>query len=167
MYFITHMTPAQLAPSIAQGFGHPRRYLPQGGTRFGMQALAGVLLAGLCAMAPALAAGPAIAAGDLHTCALSTSGTVQCWGSGGFGQLGNGSTDRSALPVAVKGVSTAVAVASGYSHSCAVLQSGAVQCWGGNANGQLGNGATANSAVPVTVSGISTAIAIAAGYRHS
>src|SRR6267142_5601857 len=44
---------------------------------------------------------PMITAGGAHTCSLSKSGTVSCWGNNDFGQLGNGSTTGSASPVLV------------------------------------------------------------------
>ena len=44
----------------------------------------------------------AIAAGDRHTCAVTTNGAVFCWGSDFSGQLGNGSVTGNQLrPVAV------------------------------------------------------------------
>jgi alpha-tubulin suppressor-like RCC1 family protein len=101
-----------------------------------------------------------------HTCARITDGTVKCWGSNDFGQLGAPGANSS-TPVTVTGITTATAVAaSGEFHSCALLADGTVKCWGANNYGQLGNGTTTNSSTPVTVTGITTATAISAGAEH-
>jgi alpha-tubulin suppressor-like RCC1 family protein len=42
-----------------------------------------------------------LAAGALHSCGLTTEGTVYCWGFGGFGQLGTGSTQDQPVPTQV------------------------------------------------------------------
>lgn len=44
-------------------------------------------------------AAKAVAAGSYHDCAILTNGTVRCWGSNAYGQLGNNSTTNSATPV--------------------------------------------------------------------
>jgi len=44
-----------------------------------------------------------LSAGATHNCSLSAGGTAYCWGDGGVGQLGNGSTTGSSVPVKVKG----------------------------------------------------------------
>src|SRR5689334_7694994 len=93
----------------------------------------------------------------------SADGSVSCWGSNTFGQLGNGAKKSSATPVQVKGLTRVVSIATGNLHTCALLAGGAVKCWGYNTDGQLGNGRRINSRVPVSVVRLGKAVAITAG----
>lgn len=52
---------------------------------------------------PGLTGVTAVASGSLHTCAVLADYTVKCWGYNGYGQLGNGMTGYSAMPVRVIG----------------------------------------------------------------
>jgi alpha-tubulin suppressor-like RCC1 family protein len=98
-----------------------------------------------------------ITAGGDHTCTLSTTGAVYCWG--GQGALGNNSTTQSNVPVQVAGVggsgllSGIAGIAGGWSHTCALSVTGRIDCWGYNPDGQLGNNSTTSSLVPVEVTG--------------
>jgi alpha-tubulin suppressor-like RCC1 family protein len=99
-------------------------------------------------------------------CALVTSGELDCWGYGPYGELGNGVVYGSYpygrdTPAPVKGVGgngttlTGVASVNGSEASdtfCALLTSSAVDCWGDNSLGELGDGSTKEySAKPVPV----------------
>ncbi len=98
-------------------------------------------------------AGPivAIATGGSHTCALTGSGDVWCWGANDQGQLGAQGVRASSVPLRVEGLGTVTQLSAGNDHSCVVTAGGGVMCWGRNGFGQLGNGASEGSAIPVDV----------------
>ena len=112
------------------------------------------LIAGLGLLLPApqaaLAASPgasSISAGEEHSCAIE-SGTAYCWGGNGVGELGDGSTANSSIPVPVdtSGVlagKTLTQISASYSDTRAVDNAGAAYCWGWNIQGELGNDSTA------------------------
>ncbi len=97
-----------------------------------------------------------ISAGLYHTCAVANARAF-CWGNGGNGRLGIGSSEDQSRPVAVA-ISGAlrdkevVDIAAGSNFTCALATDGTVACWGDNADGQLGTGNRTASNVPVAVS---------------
>jgi alpha-tubulin suppressor-like RCC1 family protein len=110
-----------------------------------------------------------IAAGAEHTCALTQSGAVWCWGDNAVFQIGDGSLDDRPLPTPVTGLTGgATSIAAGGQHSCAVTGAGAAQCWGSGYSGQLGDGSMVPSGTPTQVTGLSAGVArVAAGFKHS
>ena len=107
-----------------------------------------------------------------RSCAVVTGGEARCWGDGTKGQLGDGRTERSTLPVAVRtGPSTVlagvVAVAAGGAHACALLTDGTVACWGDGGSGQLGDGTRTGRAYAAVVPGLTGVAAIGAGATHT
>jgi alpha-tubulin suppressor-like RCC1 family protein len=122
----------------------------------------------------AVTCGTTIAVGVAHSCALTSAGTVLCWGSNEFGQLGNGGTTNVTSPVQVVGLtSSAVSIAAGSESTCALTSLGTVWCWGDNSSGQLGNGTFTQSTIPVQVmdpagnAPLSDIARIAAGQSHT
>ncbi len=95
-----------------------------------------------------------ITTGHYHTCALTTSGTVKCWGNNGYGRLGDGSTINRLTPSNINGLSDVIALAGGGSHTCSMTAERIMTCWGYNYYGQLGNNSKVNSPVPLNVQGV-------------
>jgi alpha-tubulin suppressor-like RCC1 family protein len=85
----------------------------------------------------------AMAGGLLTGYALRSDGTVWAWGAGTVGQLGNGGTASSPVPVQVSGLTNVTAIAAAGSTGHALRSDGTVWAWGAGTVGQLGNWATA------------------------
>jgi len=98
-----------------------------------------------------------IAAGCGFSLALRSDGTVWAWGYDNVGQLGNGGTASSAVPVKITALSQVTGIAAGWDSAVAILINGAsVWAWGGNSRGQLGDGTLADRTTPVRVTQIGT-----------
>jgi alpha-tubulin suppressor-like RCC1 family protein len=117
--------------------------------------------------APVLAVRGGVAAGGLHSCVLGANGAALCWGGNDRGQLGDVSSTRRALPVAVAAPEPLARLAAGLTHSCGIGSSGAGWCWGANAEGQLGDGTRADRQTPTRVAIDERLSAIAAGVSHT
>ena len=99
-----------------------------------------------------------LALGQHHSCALTTAGTVKCWGYNANGQLGNGGGDTYS-PVDASTLNfKAQQIVAGHQHTCALTTTGGVKCWGWNGYGQLGDGSTTSRSAPVDVIGLSSGV---------
>ena len=113
----------------------------------------------------------ALAAGQYHTLALCTDGTLVAWGYNNRGQLGNNSTTASSQPVVIGLIGglvgkTPVGISAGAYHSLARCADGTVAAWGANPLGQLGVAGMAQSMLPVAVN-LAAVTQIAAAGSHS
>jgi alpha-tubulin suppressor-like RCC1 family protein len=72
----------------------------------------------------------AIAGGYGDSLVLQSDGSVWAWGYDQEGQLGNGTTTGSSIPVLVSNLSGVTAIAGGGSQSLAVKRDGTVWAWG-------------------------------------
>lgn len=122
-----------------------------------------------------------ITIGGGHSCAITISGTVRCWGAGSGGALGYGNPNNigdNEPPSAAGNVMIGAAidgVSAGIRHTCAIQSNGALRCWGEGFNGQLGYGNTNTigddetpSAAPgAPLSFPTAAVQVGAGLNHT
>ena len=110
----------------------------------------------------------AVATGGSFACAVLVDRTVRCWGQNSCGQLGDGTTVDSAVPVPVVGLAGVARIAAGTGFACAALADGSARCWGANGFGQLGGGTISECALaPVPVAGLTGVMALAANQQRA
>ncbi len=110
-----------------------------------------------------------IDAGELHACAVTASGSLQCWGDNTHGQLGDGTNTLRLTPHKVVGFAGgAQTVTTGGEHTCAVTTGGWVKCWGNNDSFQLGADSDGDQSAPVDVIGLGSGVrSVDAGTEYT
>ncbi|MCL1993505.1 MAG: hypothetical protein FWG66_11230 [Spirochaetes bacterium] len=93
----------------------------------------------------------AVAAGGVHTVAVTAGGQLWAWGFNEFGQLGDGTNESRNLPTRIGSAGNWASVAAGTVHTLAVTTDGQLWAWGENERGQLGLGDNENRNEPVRV----------------
>lgn len=70
------------------------------------------------------------AGGGNHSLAVCNDNTVMAWGNNSYGELGNGITSASNVPVQVNSLTGITAVAGGEFHSLALKNDSTIWAWG-------------------------------------
>jgi alpha-tubulin suppressor-like RCC1 family protein len=175
------------AIAVAAGFEHTCAVLSDGNTKCWGLNDGGQLGTGLVgginqrSGVPLTVSGPVLVvdAGGHHTCAITPTGTGNCWGYGFYGQLGNDAAASSAVPVGVVRLDNSAGAAAvngstlglGFDHSCATVTGPfpGAKCWGRNNFVQLGanNIVLDQSNTALDVFQSSSIVRVASGSAHS
>ena len=110
---------------------------------------------------------PQIAAGEFHTVAIKTDGTLWAWGYNAYGQLGDGTTTNRHSPVQIGTGTDWAKVEAGKEYTVAIKTDGTLWAWGANYSGQLGDGTTTWRYSPVQIGSDTNWAKVAAGDRYT
>ena len=110
-----------------------------------------------------------VSAGNNHSVAVRTNGTIWGWGCNAGGRLGNNNTANVSSPVSVVGgLTNWCGVSAGGKHTLGLNTSGVLWAWGYGSYGRLGYNCTTNQSSPVSVvGGFTDWCQISAGTDHS
>jgi len=109
----------------------------------------------------------AVSAGGAHSLAVDVYGRLWAWGRNNRGQIGNGSTVDSRIPIRIAHGIRFTYVSAGEYHSLAIDTEGSLWAWGWNNHGTLGDGTTTNRYAPKQIGGATRFTDISAGFEHS
>lgn len=109
-----------------------------------------------------------VSAGNVHSLAVKTNGTLWTWGNGQFGQLGNGLFSSATANVIQVGTANDwLTVSAGNRFSLAIKTTGTLWSWGLNNVGQLGLNNLIDQNLPMQVGTANNWMKIDAGNQHS
>jgi alpha-tubulin suppressor-like RCC1 family protein len=106
-------------------------------------------------------------AGELHSMAIRTNGTLWAWGSNVYGYLGDGTQTGRNSPVQIGTGTDWASIALGDRHSLGIKTNGTLWAWGYNNASQLGDNTTTDRSVPTQIGTGTNWKSVAAGYWHS
>ena len=93
--------------------------------------------------------------------AKDSSGKLYSWGNNDSGELGNGTTKNSSMPVCISDIENSSLkgknIVKVYSNGYTMIvkdSNGKLYSWGYNGYGQLGDGTTTNSSMPICISDV-------------
>jgi alpha-tubulin suppressor-like RCC1 family protein len=107
-----------------------------------------------------------VSAGEFHSVAV-IEGKLWTWGLNSSGQLGDGTTTDSRIPVWIDVAGDWVSASAGDAHTVAITTNGELWAWGNNSSGQLGDGTTTHRLRPVRIGTGSDWASVSAGGAHT
>ena len=111
-----------------------------------------------------------VSVGSIHTCGIRANDSrVLCWGDNYYGQLGNGTTTDSIIPILTSDSSAYSSVSAGQYHTCGIRANDSrVLCWGESLSGRLGDGQNGVDVLNPNITTDSSAYSsISAGSLHT
>src|SRR3989339_323433 len=110
-----------------------------------------------------------VSVGSIHTCGIRANDSrVLCWGDNYYGQLGNGTTTDSIIPILTSDSSAYSSVSAGQYHTCGIRANDSrVLCWGESDYGRLGDGSSGDNLNPNVTTDTSPYTSINAGSDHT
>jgi alpha-tubulin suppressor-like RCC1 family protein len=174
---INHSSPVQVGSltnwsSVSAGFNHTIATKTDGTLwSWGLSGFSGTLgLGNLISRSSPVQVGSltnwsSVSAGNNHSLATKTDGTLWSWGTGATGRLGLGTVINHSSPVQVGSLTNWSSV-SGANHSLAIKTDGTLWSWGTGATGRLGLGTVINHSSPVQVGSLTNWSSVS-GANHS
>ena len=110
-----------------------------------------------------------ISAGNDFTCAVLDNGDVKCWGFNGYGNLGDGSTTSSNIPILANhstGMRASSVSTPGYS-TCSIFENGSISCWGKSYTVSTLNGPVTSNSSLIQLPSDREAVDIDGKYWHT
>ncbi|VEU81099.1 RCC1 domain-containing protein [Haploplasma axanthum] len=98
-----------------------------------------------------------VSVGSFHVLALSNLGNIYVWGSNSYGNLGDGTTTSSKIPLNISSQfnlnsdTRIISIYTGLGSSAALTSDHQLWVWGRNDSGQLGIGTTNNQLTPMNI----------------
>src|SRR3989339_779091 len=110
-----------------------------------------------------------VSVGSIHTCGIRANDSrVLCWGDNYYGQLGNGTTTDSIIPILTSDSSAYSSISAGRLHTCGIRANDSrVLCWGESDYGRLGDGSSGDNLNPNVTTDTSPYTSINAGSDHT
>ncbi|MEW6088155.1 MAG: hypothetical protein AB1498_07600 [bacterium] len=108
-----------------------------------------------------------VSAGEFHSIALKSDGTLWTWGLNDYGQLGDSTNMDKNAPAQVGSDNKWIFISGGYQHTLALKSDGTLWSWGRNTFGQLGDSTNIDRNTPVQVGNDNKWKTVIAGYQHN